>query len=153
MIVKKTLKNGKCSVTSSYFEDIRLLKASLRESMQDDYVPSKWRREKGRDFSELKLATATQCLILAKRGAEELSDFVANLKQNQYDNYKINYGPWQPYESYETLVGIRDELLAKDKLDADEQKELDRVTKEIKGIDDFVEQNVAAVASSEEVAE
>jgi len=145
MLVRKTLKNGKTSITSSYFDDVRMLKASLRESMQEDYAANKWRREKARDFSQLKLATVTQCLILAKIGAAELSEFVSDLKPNQVENYKVNYGPWQPYESYEELVAKRNELLDKESLEAADQEELNRVTKEIKTVDEFVERNCRAV--------
>lgn len=145
-IVRNSLKNGKVSVTSSYFEDARLVKASLRDSLQSDYVPSKWRREKGRDFSQLKLATAAQFIYLNRLGVMELSEFVDNLKPSQYENYKINYGPWKEYESYEDLEKKREELLeikGYRALEEDENTELERVTKEIADIDKFVEENTA----------
>jgi hypothetical protein len=146
MLVKKTLKNGKCSVTSSHFEDIRVYRQSLAESKQEDYVPKKWRKAPPRDFSEAEAATVTQCLLHAKMAAQELSQFVECLKPNQLENYKINYGCLRDYESYEDLVAIRDELEAKENLEEAEQEELQRVTKEIKSYDDFVTANMEAMA-------
>ena len=140
-IITKTMKNGKISVTSDHFENIRIYRQSLSESIQEDYIPAKWRKEAGRDFSDLKLKTTVQCLIEAKRGAAEMSGFIDGLKPGQYDKYKFNWGPLVDYESYDTLCAIRDELLEANKtrlLDEDETKELERVQKEIKDIDDFV---------------
>lgn len=147
MLVKKTLKNGKVSVTSSHFEDIRIFRASLSEAKQEDYVPKKWRRTQSRDFSAIELATTVQCIQHAKLAAQELSQFVENLKPSQLENYKINYGCLRDYESYEDLVKIRDELEAKETLEETEQEELQRVTKEIKSIDDFVNANVEAISA------
>ena len=147
MIVKKTLKNGKVSVTSSHFEDIRVYRSSLSEAKQEDYVPRKWRKTQPRDFSAAEVATTVQCIQHAKLAAQELSQFVENLKPNQLENYKINYGCLREYEGYEDLVKIRDELEAKETLEEAEQEELQRVTDEIKSIDDFVNANVEAVTA------
>lgn len=152
MLVKKNLRNGKVSVTSSYFEDIRMVKQSLFESKKDDYVPGKWRREKGRDFSELEVQTVLMTFQLAKKGLAEINDFVEDLKPSQYDKFVINYGPWKNYESYETLEKIRDELLEKGKynpLEEEDAKELERVQKELKDIDDFVERNLVAAVTED----
>lgn len=145
MIIKKQLKNGKVSVTSSHFADMGVYRQSLAESMQEDYVPMKWRKTAGRDFSELKRQTTIQCLILAKQGSAELSDFVNNLKDNQLEHYVINWGPWKPYESYEDLCKKRDEFAMMSHLNEEDQAEFDRVVKEIKSIDDFVDSNMEAM--------
>lgn len=146
MLEQKTLKNGKLAVTSTFFEDARLVKASLRESMQDDYVSSKWRRDKGRDFSELQLATVVQSMLLAKQGFAELQKFSESHRNSaQAEKYKINYGPWKDYESYESLIKTRDELEAKKEkqsLETDELTELSRVGNKIKEIDDFAEKQI-----------
>lgn len=152
MITRKTLKNGKIAISSSHLEDIRTYRMSLNESKKDDYVSSKWRREKGRDFSELELATTVQCLIHAKLAAAEIGDYLSSLKPAQLENVKVNWGPLKDYESYETLCEIRDKITARGQyaeLDPEDQKELDRVTKEIADIDQFVEKqmkNVTQVA-------
>lgn len=155
MLVKKSLRNGKTSVTSSYFDDMRLVKQSLYESKKDDYVSAKWRREKGRDFRELELQTAIMAITLAKKGAAEVSEFADSLKPAQYEQYVLNYGPWKDYESYDSLEKTRDELLEKKKhaaLDEEDEKELDRVTAEIKDIDSFVKQELERdKTASEEV--
>lgn len=147
MIIRKQLKSGKVSITSSYFDDARLIKASLRDSMQEDYVPAKWRNGAGRDFSELKLATAVQFIILSKQGAEEIKKYLEPMNTEQFKNLKVNWGPWVDYESYDDLVAIRDGLLQKQSpiytLTAEESKELDRVNNEIRKIDDFVAAEMA----------
>lgn len=144
MIVKKVLKNGKVSVTSSYFDDLRVYKMSLSDSKQSDYVSKKWRRSEARDFSEIEFATTLECLRLAKYGCVELRNFVNNLNVNQLANYKINFGPCKNYESYEDLMKIKNELEAQSELSEKDQKELNRVTNEIQSIDTFVENQVNA---------
>lgn len=153
MIIRKTLKNGKVAISSSHLEDIRTYRMSLNESKKDDYVSAKWRREKGRDFSDLELATTVQCLIQAKLAAAEIRDYLNNLKPAQLENIKVNWGPLRTYESYETLCEIRDNISAKGnyaELESEDQKELDRVTKEIADIDRFVETQMEAVADYNE---
>ena len=148
MITRKILKNGKIAISSSHLEDLRTYRMSLNESKKDDYVSSKWRRDKGRDFSELELATATQCLIQAKLAAAEIGDYLSSLKPAQLENVKVNWGPLKDYESYETLCEIRDKITARGQyaeLDPEDQKELDRVTKEIADIDQFVEKQMGNV--------
>lgn len=145
VIVRTQLKNGKVSVTSSCFEDIRTYRMSLADAKASDYVPKKWRKEAGRDFSEATFQTVVQCMLLAKKGLQEIAEFQSKLKPEQFANYKFNYGPCKTYESYEDLCQIRDELEALPKLDEDQMAELDRVNKEIKSIDDFVAKQVEAV--------
>ena len=148
MLTKKTLRNGKISVSSTYFEDIQVYKMSLRDAKQSDYVSKKWRTSAPRDFSEIEMATVVQTFMLAKKGLAELDNFVQTLNSNQLDKYVIKYGPWKDYESYEILSKIKSELEAKEKLEADEVKELDRVTKEINDIDRFVSKEMEKVSTN-----
>lgn len=142
MIVKKTLKNGKTAVTSSYFEDMRLYRQSLSESKSEDYVAAKWRREKGRDFSELELQTAIQVIKLGKMAVSEISSFRENLRPGQLDNYKFNFGPMEDYESYESLCEQRDAL-------EPGSEEYERVCNKIANIDNFVATNIEALKAAE----
>lgn len=149
MLIKKKLKNGKTSVTSSYFEDARLVKQSLSESKQDDYVSKKWRKEAPRDFKEIEWQTAIMVIQLVKQGAREVSTFASLLADNQIGNYVLNYGPLKDYESYDELVAKRDSLKGKI-LDKEMTKELERVNREIKAIDDFAAQNLERVKNTNE---
>lgn len=149
MIVKKIRKNGKVSITSSYFDDIRTYRMSLSDSKQSDYVSKKWRREKGRDFKEIELATAIQCLILAKLGIADICEFQKNLRDDQFENYIFNYGPCKEYTSYEDLCARKDELEAEDSLSAKELTELEHVKAEIADIDRFVETNCQVISETE----
>lgn len=148
MIVKKQLKNGKISVTSSYFDDLRVYKMSLSDSKTSDYVSKKWRTEKARDFANLNYTTAIECMKLAKYGCTELRNFVNSLNVNQLSNYKINFGPCKDYESYDDLCKTRDILEAKEDLTEKDQKELNRVKSEIANIDRFVEKQLQNVRSA-----
>lgn len=142
MIIKKQLKNGKISVTSSYFQDCSMIKESLRDSKKDDYESWKWRKDKPRDFSELELKTAVETMKYAKYGCIEMREFMNTIHPNSFSNYKFNFGPCKDYESYDDLVCIKNELEAKDHLEKDEIKKLEKVTNEIKDIDNFVQVNL-----------
>lgn len=83
-------------VTSSYFEDVKMLKKSMSEVKADKFTNKI--EYPGFDFGKLELANAVQIIMLAKYGARELSAFVDSLSPYQYDKYKINYGPWKDYE-------------------------------------------------------
>ena len=92
-------------------------------------------------------------MIQAKLAAAEIRDYLNNLKPAQLENIKVNWGPLKTYESYETLCEIRDNISAKGnyaELEPEDQKELDRVTKEIADIDQFVEKQMEAVADYNE---
>lgn len=145
MIEIKNLKNGKKKVTSSYFSDIKTYRASLADSKKEDFEYWKWRKDKPRDFSQIELATAIECLKAAKMGCAELSDYVKNLKDPHLENYKLDWGPMEEYESYDDLCKIRDEINAKSSFEKTEEdiKELERVEREIKHIDDFVEMELS----------
>ena len=83
-------------VTSSYFEDYRMIKKGMSEIKAD-----KWTNKTeypNFDFGKLELANVVQLIILAKNGARELSAFADSLQPSQYDKYKLNYGPWKDYE-------------------------------------------------------
>lgn len=142
MIVKKQLKNGKISVTSSFFDDLQLYRASLTESKQSDFVSKKWRRDKARDFSDLEYHTAIECLKLARYGCLEIAEFAGSLTAKQLEAYTFRYGPCRPYESYEDLLNIKHELESKENLSTKEANELVRVTNAITEIDNFVKVQV-----------
>lgn len=142
MIIKKQLKNGKVSVTSSYFQDCSLVKESLRDSKKEDYEYWKWRKDKPRDFTELELKTAVEAMKYARYGCIEMKEFMNTLHPSSFSNYKFNFGPCKDYESYEDLVKIKNELEAKENLEKEEVIELERVTNEIKDIDKLVEYNL-----------
>lgn len=148
-IIRKTLKNGITSITSSFFEDLRLYKASLSDSKQSDYAERRFSSEKPRDFSKIELQTAIQTIILAKYGASEIRDFQEKLKPQQFKDYKFNYGPLKDFESYEMLVEERNELNNLFIKEDDDQKELDRLNSEIQGIDSFVEKQIELVKNND----
>ena len=153
VIIRKTLKNGKISITSSCFEDIRTYRMSLSESKKDDYVSAKWRRNAGRDFSGIEFETTKQVLLLAKKGCNEISEYVKQIKEKDLPNYKINWGPCETYISYDDLCKSRDELEAKrasgEEFTADDIAELDRVKKEIDNIDRFVDTQIQRIEAEE----
>lgn len=149
-IVRKTLKNGKYSITSTCFDDIRTYRMSLSESKQDDYVSAKWRRNAGRDFSQIEFETVKQCMLLAKKGCNEISEYVKQLKNNEVANYQIAWGPCKDYISYDDLIEERDALEAKraegaEAFTADDFKRLDHVNAEIDSFDRHLEVSRAAV--------
>ncbi|MCF0126072.1 MAG: hypothetical protein HUJ68_10040 [Clostridia bacterium] len=80
-------------VTSSYFDDIKLIKQSLSETFKDIHKNTK--EYPGFDFNDLQLRSTVEILILANQGAREVSDFFRNLKDNQLSKYKSDYGPWR----------------------------------------------------------
>lgn len=148
MIKVKNLKNGKKKVTSSYWDDIKTYRASLADSKKEDFEYWKWRKDKPRDFSQIELATVVECMKTARLGCSELSDYIKNLKDPHLENYKFDWGPMEEYESYDDLCSIRDEINAKSPIERtkDDISELERVEKEIKSIDDFVEKQLESVA-------
>lgn len=83
-------------VTSSYFEDYRMIKKGMAEVKADKFTNKV--EYPNFDFGKLEMANVVQMIMLAKYGARELSAFVESLAPAQYDKYKINYGPWQEYE-------------------------------------------------------
>lgn len=161
MITKRTRgkKNPVTVVSSSYFDDIKMIDESMRETKAANYIP-RWERSKGnqmRNLGELELANVVLKIQLAKKGMREVADFAEKIPDAKLKEYELNYGPCIEAVSYEDLLARKAELtdeLAAAK-DAEEKvairEDLEAVEKEIKSFDDFVVRNMAAVAEPEAV--
>lgn len=86
--IKRTKKNGIKVVTSSYFDDVRM----LRESIKDSGI-SQMRHDKNCNFDVEALmgASAAQQILLWKCGCYELSNYVESMKPEQWKNYETLY--------------------------------------------------------------
>lgn len=86
--IKRTKKNGVKVVTSSYFDDVRM----LRESMKDSGI-SQMRHDKEChfDIGALMNSSIAQQISLWQQGCRELSHYVENMKPEQWKNYEILY--------------------------------------------------------------
>lgn len=82
-------------VTSSYFEDFKMIKQSITEVKSEKWINKK--ECPGFDFKSLDRANAVQLITLAKYGAFEVSRFAESLNDNQLSKYKLNYGPWKDW--------------------------------------------------------
>lgn len=82
-------------VTSSYFEDFKMIKKSMSEVRADKWINKK--EYPNFDFGALARANAVQLITLARYGAFEVSQFAESLNNNQLSNYKLNYGPWKDW--------------------------------------------------------
>lgn len=135
-IVFKHLKN-KTIVTSSFFEDVRMMKKTYQDeelrNMRWSNSPKGDQEYYKQNFGKIKLAATVQMITLWKQGCRELTAWVESLteKQIQEHNYETKYmgEVWKPYES----------------LDPENPEDL----KEIQAIDRFVEQQMAALHADE----
>lgn len=82
-------------VTSSYFEDFKMIKKSMSEVRADKWINKK--EYPNFDFGALARANAVQLITLARYGAFEVSHFAESLNDNQLSKYKLNYGPWKDW--------------------------------------------------------
>lgn len=161
MITKRVRgkKNPVTIISSSYFEDIKMIDEGMRETRSANYIP-RWERSKGnqmRNLGELELANVVMKIQLAKKGIREVADFAEKIPAAKLKEYEFNYGPCIDSVSYEDLLARKSELtdeLAAAK-DAEERvairEDLEAVEKEIKSFDDFVERNMTAIAEAEAV--
>lgn len=94
MLVYKPRKNFTV-VTSSYFEDFRMLKQSMTEVKAEKWINKK--ECPGFNFDALDRANAVQLITLARYGAFEVSQFAESLNDNQLSKYKLDYGPWKDW--------------------------------------------------------
>lgn len=99
MLVYKPKKNF-IVVTSSYFEDFRMIKQSMVEVKSEKWINKK--ECPGFNFDSLDRANAVQLITLARYGAWEVSQFAESLAQGQLNKYKLDYGPWKDWNSEET---------------------------------------------------
>ena len=95
-LIFKSKKNF-TEVTSSYFEDFKMIKQSIAEVKAEKWINKK--ECPGFDFDSLDRANAVQLITLAKYGAWEVSQFAESLNDNQLSKYKLNYGPWKDWIS------------------------------------------------------
>lgn len=146
MIISKVYKNGTKSITSSYFQDIKMLEDSIRETKQENYIP-RWQKSaqnKQMDTSELEIRNVVMRIDLGKKGVAEINEYLEKLSSAQRRNIKVNWGPMHDYVSYEDLIEQRSAIEAKmaDATPEDRQvyqEEIDEINKDIKKFDDFVE--------------
>lgn len=109
MITKKTMRNGKVKVSSSYFEGIQMLKDSMKDLYQETYKP-KWEvtvrnPRETKLIQETKFQSTIQKLIWAKMGVAEVSAYAEQIPVEKWDNYIFDYGPAKPMEpSYDEIV-------------------------------------------------
>lgn len=82
-------------VTSSYFEDFKMIKQSITEVKAEKWINKK--ECPGFNFEALDRANAVQLITLARYGAFEVSQFAESLNDNQLGKYKLNYGPWKDW--------------------------------------------------------
>ena len=80
-------------VTSSYFEDFKMIKQSITEVKAEKWINKK----ECPGFDSLSRANAVQLITLARYGAFEVSQFAESLNDNQLSKYKLNYGPWKDW--------------------------------------------------------
>lgn len=81
-------KNGVKVVTSTYFDDIRTLNESMRDT---DFQGMKHDKSCTFDTNALKLAVAVKKITLWRQGCAELSNFAENLKEGQLSHYETQY--------------------------------------------------------------
>jgi hypothetical protein len=89
-------------VSSSYFDDYKMIKEGMRELKADKWVNKKECPDF--DFAKLELANVVQLFILAKNGAREVSAFADSLPTQQLDKYRFNYGPWKEVDEDDTSL-------------------------------------------------
>lgn len=82
-------------VTSSYFEDFKMIKQSMTEVKAEKWINKK--ECPSFNFEALDRANVVQLITLARYGAFEVSQFAESLNDNQLGKYKLNYGPWKDW--------------------------------------------------------
>ena len=146
MITSKMYKNGTKAISSSYFQDIKMLEDSIRETKQEAYIP-RWQKSaqnKQMDTSALEIKNVLMRIDLAKKGIAEINEYLDHLSNQARSHIKVNWGPVREYVSYEDLIEQRNELEAQladpSRTDKDViQEEIAEVQKEIDKFDEFVD--------------
>lgn len=137
MVVAKNTRGKKRKITSTLFNDIKLYK----DSIADLYTTTSYRerhtsmREK---IGEIKLRAVVQEMLLSKLGCYEVSEYIKQYKGDLKDIVP-DYGPAQPYESYDDMTKELEKLNAVTIKTDDDLARIDELQKEIKDIDDFCE--------------
>lgn len=103
---KRVKKNGVKIITSSYFDDIKM----LRQSIKDTGV-SQLRHDKDCKFdvSLLMISSAAQQISLWRQGCFELSQYVESMRPEQWKNYETAYMGESPDESEDTALVMSEE--------------------------------------------
>jgi hypothetical protein len=102
-MIVTTNRGSKKHITSSFFKDISLLRASeVDTNYRQQY---RERKNSSFDLDRLKLAYATQKLILFKKGCRELSEYVSKLNESQLKDITTNY-IGSDYEEYDGPIEI-----------------------------------------------
>jgi len=84
-MIKITQRGTKKYATSSYFDDIKLLKRSKYDSNMRELKNSNF------DVNRLQLAYVTQEIILWKQGCRELTEYVIKSSNEQLNNLETVY--------------------------------------------------------------
>lgn len=136
-VTAKTLKNGKKQISSTWFDTIKLYK----DTVDDTYRTTSYKERHTTlrsTIEEIKLKAVVQQLIAARNGCWEVAEYVRQYKGDASEIVP-NYGPAQPYESYDDLKKELNELEALPEKSARDLSRIDAISKEIKDIDDFVD--------------
>lgn len=88
MITIKTLKSGKKKISSSYFDDVKMLKKSLSET---DFRGM--RAEKGNifDLETFSMENAIMQIMTWEKGCREVTNYVKDLNANQAADIETVY--------------------------------------------------------------
>src|SRR5574344_7535 len=100
-LVYKTGKNGKKTVTSSYFEDAQLLKSSMADTSKD--YRSLVKEMPDFDIGKLQLTSAAKIISLWRQGCSELSEYASSLNAKQCEGVTTHYMglDWKPVSDEE----------------------------------------------------
>lgn len=144
MITRKTLRNGKTQISSSYFEDMVMFKKMAGDP---EFKAMRWDKQT-KDYyhrvaPELKAHAAVQTILCWKMGCQELSTFVSQLTDAQLENYVTKY-VGEDYIPYNKLVEMANDESLSEEERADYQKQVDEY-------DSFVKRNVEAIAEGRNI--
>jgi len=103
-MIRETKRGSKIHVTSTFFDDVRLLqKSEIDTDYRDLYKNSTFSIEK------LKLSYVVQKIILWKQGCQELSAWTNSKSNETLKNYTTNYYG-QDFIEYEGPIDLKDML-------------------------------------------
>ena len=107
MAIRQTTRGKITHVTSTYFDDLRMIKKSEVETDYRDL-----HRNSNFDIAALKQSYAVQKLILFKKGCQELSEWAIQLPKDRCENITTDY-MGEDYEEYTGNLTI-EEMLKKE---------------------------------------
>ena len=84
-LITKTFKNGKRTVTSSYFQDIVMLRKAKQETDYRGLKDAKF------DLAALRNGWAVTEIMLWKKGCRELTAYAESLKPAQLEGLTLKY--------------------------------------------------------------